>query len=353
MDKNKFLVAWYTLKTSVNNEDYIAKTIRENTHSYNLQEIILEVQNIKDVRIEEKSYPQNSEELPKKVFRNTKKSQWVRLRDGSYKKIRIIEDKPFKGLIFVKLKLTDKNRKIITDLIRSWFTGINFLSETGTQPASLSDEEFLNMAKPFLNQPHPDLQQYLIDHNLINQVIHESVNKKVKPIEFNPLESDWSDFDIVSKSESEKLFTNENEEFEDGAYVSANGIIDVVMPNSEPSTSQGSTSPTKSEPTVTAETEIASATETIEETTVSEPSASEPQPEPVVEVSAVVEEKVKVVHPTITWEIGDQVWIKSYQVHGEIKAINQDDYKLTIEIELFSRLTQVEVSADDVEELNQ
>lgn len=93
-------------------------------------------------------------------------------------------------MVFVKIKINEKNRKSIFDLIRSWLPGVSFLSETGDMPTNFSDEEFFNMAQPFLNQKHPDLQQYLIDHNLIENVVSVSPNKKEKTVKVKQVAGD-------------------------------------------------------------------------------------------------------------------------------------------------------------------
>lgn len=73
MAEQKYL--WYALKKNISNEDSIAKIIREHVITYQMEKEIADVQVIKDYKIIEEEFPPNSDLLPKKIFRNSKKIQ--------------------------------------------------------------------------------------------------------------------------------------------------------------------------------------------------------------------------------------------------------------------------------------
>ncbi|WP_391591578.1 hypothetical protein MCAV_05230 [[Mycoplasma] cavipharyngis] len=215
---------WYALKTHISNEDTIAKTIKEHVDLYNLDKAIHDVVVLKSYRIEEsEEYHPSSEKLPK-TFRITKKSQWIRLRNGNYIRIRICEEKPYQGMIFI---LTNGDPKIMRSIL-SWAPGTHFLG-TANIPEVISNDEFQNMAEKFLNQEIPDLQKYLLEKHLADQVInkvHDNVvitNIKKSTID----EEDLSkyDFNVVSANDASYLFKLDQEKLNSGFNRGTSSII--------------------------------------------------------------------------------------------------------------------------------
>lgn len=65
---------WYALKKNINTEDAIAKSILQHVVTYGMQDKIADVRVLKNYQIVEEDFTPNSDLLPKKLFRNSKKN---------------------------------------------------------------------------------------------------------------------------------------------------------------------------------------------------------------------------------------------------------------------------------------
>lgn len=96
-------LGWYSLRVMRNEERCVAQ-IKEHIAMRNLQEKIVEVKYLKEyVIVESEEFDPHSEFLPKRGFKNTDRSIWIRLTNGNYKRIRVTERKPLSGMIFIKM----------------------------------------------------------------------------------------------------------------------------------------------------------------------------------------------------------------------------------------------------------
>lgn len=111
---NKEELCWYTLQV-LNNEERCVSLIKEHISHNKLQDKIVDIKVLKEFSVlESEDYPADSDYLPKRGFRSTEKSVWVKISNGSYKKISIVEKKPFSGMIFIKMEHNPELFKIVS-----------------------------------------------------------------------------------------------------------------------------------------------------------------------------------------------------------------------------------------------
>lgn len=144
---------WYTLRV-LRNEERCIDQIKEHIALRKLQNKILDVKYFKEYSISEtEEYPPYSDLLPKKGFKSTPTSIWIRLPNGNYRRIRLIEKKPFSGMVFIKMEFDMDLFK----MVRSWDAGFSFLGFP--VPSAMSDVQF-QKTHDSLNSEMPDLMEY-------------------------------------------------------------------------------------------------------------------------------------------------------------------------------------------------
>ncbi|GCE63206.1 transcription termination/antitermination protein NusG [Candidatus Mycoplasma haematohominis] len=147
---------WYTLRV-LRNEEKCIDQIREHIALKRLQNKIVDVKLFKEYSIvETEEYPPNSDFLPKKGFKSTPTSIWVQLANGNYKRIRLVEKKPFSGMVFIKMEFDMELFK----MVRSWDASFSFLGFP--TPSAMSDFQ-MQKTHDSLNSEMPDLVEYAKD----------------------------------------------------------------------------------------------------------------------------------------------------------------------------------------------
>lgn len=315
---------WYALKKNINTEDAIAKSILQHVVTYGMQDKIADVRVLKNYQIVEEDFAPNSDLLPKKLFRNSKKNHWIRLKNGHYKKVKIVEEKPFKGLIFLKLAVdpTQNNNWLFQKII-NWAPGTMFLGQKNC-PESINETAFNQMSKQFINQEIPDLQKYLIEKELITS---EQENISIKPQEPTNINSqqDWTAFDVVKKAEFDLLFQNDHDQ-ETNKRGHELGVISVHQDLPEPKITPKEN------------------WDKLQKTTKLPPKTKPPIIKPGVDNSQT--------KTPINFQVGDIAWSNNLQTEVEIKEIRHQERKLVVEFEIFNRAQTINVDPEDLKKIS-
>ncbi|MDQ0514048.1 transcription antitermination factor NusG [Mycoplasmoides fastidiosum] len=338
---------WYALKTNVSNEDSVAKMIREHITSYRLEHAIVDVLVVKDYRIEESEeiHP-SSEKLPK-AFRITKKSQWIQIRNGNFIRVRIIESKPYQGMIFVRML----NEPKIHRAVLSWAPGTYFLGVAGS-PEIIFDHDFNQMVSPFINQEIPDLQKYLLEKHLADQIITSSkqtATTTAKPTKKSKKTADQLDMDIIPELDVNLLFQFDKE---DQAAGFGSGVTSVVHHKPETATAEttsavatelGSIASTPVEPIPVIESELVGVT-AVEQSTPTPPVslAEETLAEPVIEEH----------YEPINLKIDQEVFLIKLNMPGIVKEIREKTREVIVQIEMMGRSNNIAIDPNDIKELD-
>lgn len=331
---------WYVLKTHMNNEDSVAKTLKEHVVTFSLEEKIADILVLKNYKIvESEEYHASSEKLPEKSFRSTKKSQWLHLRNGNYMKVRIQEEKPYRGMIFLHM---------VSDLklfynICTWVSGTSFLGGN-KNPSVISDFDFENMSKNYINQKIPDLQQYLLDKHLNDLTINIKRENKYQSKKVKDGSSKIEAFEVIAEDDVNKLFHLDQTMLENDFRVGVSSVIKADEESIKTTTDQFDIliAPQESieklnDLSVLNQQHVIKPAKELTKKIVNQIAVSESED--------IVEEKD---YPPILFKVEQSVFLIKLNMEGVVKEIRQKKNEVVVQIEMFGRSQSITVDPNDI-----
>ncbi|OAL10281.1 transcriptional antiterminator [Candidatus Mycoplasma haematobovis] len=151
MENQEF--SWYTLRTLLDEEKLI-NSINEFIGHHKLSDRIREVKFFREHKIiESEEFSPSSDLLPKRGFKASKTSAWVKLSNGNYKRLKLVEKRPFKGMIFINMDYDFDLFK----LSKFWDANSFFLG--APNPAPISSFQ-LKKTEDSLDKSIPSIKEY-------------------------------------------------------------------------------------------------------------------------------------------------------------------------------------------------
>ncbi|AEW44873.1 transcription antitermination protein NusG [Mycoplasma haemocanis str. Illinois] len=154
MSDNNFVEHyWYTLRSLVN-EDKLSSLISDYVSHHKLGDRILEIKFFQEFRVVEgEEISSDSDLLPKRGFKSSPTSVWVKLSNGNYKRLKVVERRPFKGMIFIKMEHDHE----LFRLARVWDPNSQFMGYPN--PIPITDVQ-MKKTEESIDKSIPDIQEY-------------------------------------------------------------------------------------------------------------------------------------------------------------------------------------------------
>lgn len=144
---------WFTLRTLVDEEKLI-NSINEFVEHHKLNDRIRDIKFFREFKIiESEEFSPSSDLLPKRGFKASKTSAWVKLSNGNYKRIKLVEKRPFKGMIFINM---DYDADLFK-LAKFWDAKSFFLGSPNPSPMSSFQ---LKKTEDSLDKNVPSIEEY-------------------------------------------------------------------------------------------------------------------------------------------------------------------------------------------------
>lgn len=140
---------WYIATTIIGNEEVVYKNIEDKIRAYGLNDLVKEIKLLKSREITIEIFD-NKTNPPPKLMRNTKSITWETLPGNKYKKTRIREVNRFPGYIYIQMIMTQEAWYAIRNTYG--ITGFVGSSGKGAQPIPMSDQDVEALFDPSLNK---------------------------------------------------------------------------------------------------------------------------------------------------------------------------------------------------------
>ncbi len=146
---NSSMPKWYIATTIIGNEEVVYKNIEDKIRAYGLNDLVKEIKLLKSREITIEIFD-NKTNPPPKLMRNTKSITWETLPGNKYKKTRIREVNRFPGYIYIQMIMTQEAWYAIRNTYG--ITGFVGSSGKGAQPIPMSDQDVEALFDPSLNK---------------------------------------------------------------------------------------------------------------------------------------------------------------------------------------------------------